>query len=105
MQIGTPAFTAVFLKAKHGYVGFIEELPNVNAHGHTIDEARTTLQNLVALIFAEERRSAHEMTAGKEGVREAVFIPREPAQEARGGACAAAGCGRRERRPARARSP
>jgi predicted RNase H-like HicB family nuclease len=79
MQIGTLAFTAVFLKAKQGYVGFIEELPIVNAHGNTIDEARITLQNLVALVFDEERRSAHEMTAGKEVVREAFFIPPEPA--------------------------
>ena len=79
MQIGTLAFTAVFLKAKHGYVGFIEELPNVNAHGHTIEEARSTLQKLAVLVFDEERRSAHEMTAGKEVVREAFFIPLEPA--------------------------
>lgn len=79
MQIGRLAFTAVFLKAKQGYVGFIEELPIVNAHGNTIDEARTTLQNLVALVFDEERRSAHEMTAGKEVVREAFFIPLQPA--------------------------
>jgi predicted RNase H-like HicB family nuclease len=79
MQFGSLAFTAVFLKAKHGYVGFIEELPNVNAHGRTIAEARSTLQQLAALVFDEERRTAHELTAGKEVVREAFFIPLEPA--------------------------
>jgi len=79
MQFDSLAFTAVFLKAKHGYVGFIEELPNVNAHGRTIEEARSTLQQLAALVFDEERRSAHEMTAGKEVVREAFFIPLQPA--------------------------
>ena len=79
MQFGTLAFTAVFLKAKHGYVGFIEELPNVNAHGHTIEEARSTLQKLAVLVFDEERRTAHEMTAGKEVVREAFFISLQPA--------------------------
>src|SRR5260221_14039947 len=75
MQFGTLAFTAVFLKAKHGYGGFIEELPNVNAHGHTIEEARSTLQKLAVLVFDEERRSAPELPAGKKVGREAVLIP------------------------------
>ena len=72
-------FTAVFLKARHGYVGFIEELPNVNSHGATLDEARRALRDLVALVFAEERRNAHEFTAGKEVVRESLVIPLWPA--------------------------
>jgi len=79
MQFGSVAFTAVFLKAAHGYVGFIEELPIVNSHGNTIEEARSTLQKLAALVFDEERRSAREMTAGKEVVRETFFIPLQPA--------------------------
>jgi predicted RNase H-like HicB family nuclease len=79
MQFGTLTFTAVFLKATHGYVGFIEELPIVNSHGRTIEEARCTLQKLAALVFDEERRTAHEMTAGKELVRETFFIPLQPA--------------------------
>ena len=31
MEQGKIAFTAVYLKATHGYVGFIEELPGVNS--------------------------------------------------------------------------
>jgi predicted RNase H-like HicB family nuclease len=73
------SFTAVFLKAKHGYVGFVEELPVVNSHGATLEEARRTLQDLVALVFAEERRNAHELTAGKEVLRESLVIPLRPA--------------------------
>jgi len=34
------AFTAVFLKVGQGYVGFIEELPQMTAQGATLDEAR-----------------------------------------------------------------
>ena len=68
-------FTAVFLKAPDGYVGFIEELPIVNSHGRTLEEARSMLQKLAQLIFDEERRNAHELTAGKAVVREAFFIP------------------------------
>ena len=40
------AFTAVYLKAKHGYVGFVEELPGVNSQGRTIDYAALE-QNLM----------------------------------------------------------
>ena len=47
MEQGQIAFTAVYLKANNGYVGFIEELPGVNSHGRTLDEARDTLRKLV----------------------------------------------------------
>ena len=69
------AFTAVFLKAKHGYVGFIEELPHVNSHGRTIEEARRTLQELIELVFDAARQSSRELIAGKELVREQFVIP------------------------------
>jgi predicted RNase H-like HicB family nuclease len=75
MQHGVMAFTAVFLKLKHGYVGFIEELPHVNSHGRTLEEARSTLHELVALVFDAARQSSRELLAGKELVREALVIP------------------------------
>jgi predicted RNase H-like HicB family nuclease len=75
MEHGVMAFTAVFLKATHGYVGFIEELPHVNSHGGTIEEARRTLQELVALAFDAARQSSRELIAGKEFLREQFFIP------------------------------
>lgn len=68
-------FTAVFLKEHHGYVGFVEELPGVNAHGKTLDEARERLQKLAIVIFDEERRGAEEFLAGKDAVREAFPMP------------------------------
>ena len=72
------SFTAVFLKGSHGYVGFVEELPNVNSQGQTIDEARDNLQRLAAVVFEEERARSAELLAGKEVVREQfqVAIPR-----------------------------
>ena len=39
MDQGRLAFTAVYLKSNSGYIGFIEELPGVNSHGRTLDEA------------------------------------------------------------------
>ncbi|HZS68666.1 MAG TPA: type II toxin-antitoxin system HicB family antitoxin [Burkholderiales bacterium] len=79
MQHGVMAFTAVFLKSKHGYVGFIEELPHVNSHGSTIEEARRTLQELIGLAFDAARQSSRELIAGRELVREAFVIPLQPA--------------------------
>lgn len=78
MEYGTLAFTAVYLKSQHGYVGFIEELPGVNSHGRTIEEAREILRELAVVVFDEERRGTEELIAGKEAIRESflVAIPR-----------------------------
>ena len=72
------AFTAVYLKGKHGYTGFVEELPGVNAQGQTMEEARENLQRLAAVVFNEERLQAEELLEGKEVVRERfrVLVPR-----------------------------
>ncbi len=75
MEQGKIAFTAVYLKGSHGYVGFIEELPGVNSHGRTLDEARSTLRKLAEVVFDEERRGAEEMIAGKDVVRENFVVP------------------------------
>lgn len=75
MEQGKMAFTAVYLKSNHGYVGFIEELPGVNGHGRTLDEARETLHKLAVVIFDEERRGVREMLSGKEVVRESFGVP------------------------------
>jgi len=78
MEQAELAFTAVFLKGRHGYTGFVEELPGVNAQGQTIDEARANLQRLAAVVFNEERIQAEELLEGKEVVRERfrVLVPR-----------------------------
>jgi predicted RNase H-like HicB family nuclease len=72
------AFTAVFLKGRHGYTGFVEELPGVNSQGHTLEEARANLQRLASVVFEEERAQAEELLEGKEVVREQfrVVVPR-----------------------------
>jgi len=74
MEQGSLAFTAVYLKAKHGYIGFIEELPGVNSHGSTIEEARETLRGLAALIFDEQGRG-EQMVAGENVMREPLLVP------------------------------
>lgn len=69
------ALTAVFLRVTDGYVGFVEELPGVNSQGRTIEEARRMLQRLAAVVFDEERRTAEELIAGKDVVRESFVLP------------------------------
>ena len=68
------SFTAVYLRSKHGYIGFVEELPGVNSHGQTIEEARANLQSLAAVIFDLERAQAKELLAGKDVVREGFLV-------------------------------
>lgn len=68
-------FTAVFMKTPGGYVGFIEELPGVNAAGRTVDEARTKLRELVGVVFDEERRATREILGSQKVVRETLVLP------------------------------
>lgn len=68
------SLTAVYLKAKHGYVAFIEELPGVNSHGQTLEAARANLQRLAAEIFDLERAQAKELLEGKDVVREGFTV-------------------------------
>ena len=73
----TVGLTAVFLKSPHGYVGFVEELPGVNSHGRTLDEAREMLGQVAVAVFDAERQRAQEMMAGKECVREPLAMARQ----------------------------
>ncbi|HZY13544.1 MAG TPA: hypothetical protein VFE89_12460 [Beijerinckiaceae bacterium] len=75
MQSGVMSFTAVFFETPHGCVGFIEELPLVNSHGRTIEQARAALRELAALVFDAERQNSRELVAGRELLREAFVIP------------------------------
>jgi predicted RNase H-like HicB family nuclease len=68
------AFTAVFLKGRHGYTGFVEELPGVNSQGQTLEEARSNLQRLASVVFDEERALSAQLLEGKEVVREEFRI-------------------------------
>ncbi len=73
------SFTAIYLKASEGYVGFIEELPAVNFHGRTLNEVRDTLRKLAARLFAEHRQSG-ALAEASHVLRESfsVQIPNAP---------------------------
>jgi len=78
MDVPVVSLTAVFLKNEFGYTGFVEELPGVNSHGQTLEEARRSLQRLAEVVFEEERAQSEELLGDKEVVREQfrVQVPR-----------------------------
>jgi YHS domain-containing protein/predicted RNase H-like HicB family nuclease len=67
-------FTIVYLRGSHGYVAFIEELPNLNSSGRTLAEARCTLYEVAAAVFDEERRGVEALIAGKEVLKESFVM-------------------------------
>jgi predicted RNase H-like HicB family nuclease len=74
MDRPTIFFTAVYLKGKYGYIGFVEELPGVNSDGQTIEEARANLRVAARAIFDLERAQARELLEGKDVVRERFHV-------------------------------
>ena len=68
------SFTAVYLKSKDEYVGFIEELPGVTSSARTLEGARVTLRELATVVFDEERRNVRQLLEGKDVVREEILL-------------------------------
>ena len=75
MDSGRVALTAVYLKLDAEFVGFIEELPGMNARGRTLDDARRALQTLAAEVFAEERLAVAETHDRGGMLREPFLLP------------------------------
>ena len=76
------SFTAVYVKAGHGYFGFLEELPGFHSQGRTIEEARTGLECMAAVVFEEERGLCAELLAGKDVTREEFRVSVPPVRKA-----------------------
>ena len=74
MRAGGPdmqiQLTAVFRRVPEGFIGFVEELPGANTQGETLEEARTNLQEAVALVLEANRILAEEDLRGEDVIRE-----------------------------------
>ncbi len=69
-------FTAVYRKVPEGFIAFVEELPGANTQGATLEEARTNLEEAVALVLDANRTLAEEELKGAEVIREPFTVTR-----------------------------
>lgn len=67
--------TAVYMKVPEGYIAFVEELPGANTQGETIDEARSNLEEAVALVLEANREMSERSLAGADVIRESLVLP------------------------------
>lgn len=64
--------TAVHQKVPEGSIGFVEELPGANTQGTTLEEARSNLQEAIALVLEANRTLAEESLQGQQVIRESL---------------------------------
>jgi predicted RNase H-like HicB family nuclease len=57
----TTTFTAVFEQDGDWWVGYVEELPDANTQGATLDEARENLREAVGLIIEANREIGRDL--------------------------------------------
>ncbi len=67
-------FTAVFRQVPEGYIGFVEEIPGANTQGATLEEARTNLQEAVAMVLEANRELIQQTTGGADVIREPLKV-------------------------------
>ena len=69
-------FTAVYRKVPEGFIAFVEELPGANTQGATLEEARTNLEEAVALVLEANRTLTEEDLKGADVIREPFSVMR-----------------------------
>lgn len=67
-------FTAVYEKEGDWFVAWTEELRGAYGQGRTIDEARQSLREAIALVLEEKRRIAAEQSVEPPVLREEISI-------------------------------
>jgi predicted RNase H-like HicB family nuclease len=66
--------TAVFQQRGDWYIGYTEELPGTNVQEHTIEEARESLKEAVALIIESNRELNRKQSFGALVLREELEV-------------------------------
>jgi len=64
--------TAVFRKSKHGYIGYVEEVPGANTQGKTLQEVKRNLIEAVGLVLEANRQMAEEEQRDTEVIKEEI---------------------------------
>jgi predicted RNase H-like HicB family nuclease len=69
------SLTAVFMKVREGYIGFVEELPGANTQGETLEEARANLSEAVAMVLDANRALSAQSLEDADIIRETLVLP------------------------------
>ena len=64
---------AVFVKTDRWWIAYIEELPGVNTQGHTLDEARSNLDEALQEML-EINRGLADQDPGPAAIRETIHL-------------------------------
>jgi len=67
--------TAVYMKVPEGYIGFVEELPGANTQAPTLEEARSNLEEAVAMVLEANRELSEQSLGGADVIRESLTLP------------------------------
>ncbi len=68
-------WTAVYMKVPEGYIAFVEELPGANTQAETLEEARSNLEEAVAMVLDANRELSEKSLEGAEVIRETLILP------------------------------
>ena len=66
-------FTAVYIKRDKWYIGYVEEIPGVNAQGKTLAEAKRNLKEALKLVLETNKSIAHKLH-GKKVIEEPIAV-------------------------------
>ena len=67
-------FTAIYKQVPEGYIGFVEELPGANTQAETLEGARESLAEAVALVLEANRTLSEESVQGQTVIREPLNV-------------------------------
>ena len=67
-------FTAVFEKDGDWWLAYVEELPGANTQGATIEEARESLREAIAMVLEANRELAERQIAGRSVIKEQIAV-------------------------------
>ncbi len=65
--------TAVFIKTEQWWIAYIKELPGVNTQGHTLEEARSNLDEALQEML-EINRGMSDEEFGPATIRETIHL-------------------------------
>jgi predicted RNase H-like HicB family nuclease len=86
-------FTALIEKDEDWFVAYCPEIPEANGQGRTVNEAKQSLADAIALLF-EDRRDDALACVPPDVVRDTVIVEPPPRSAARSQSRPSAGSGR-----------